>query len=125
MVLIFFFQLSLAVKKATPNSLILIDEFGASTYENDGAYLLAACLDHWCTLSSGSNIESTTKYSNSQNDNPSYNITQDNTQSDSSIYSQNRIFAKIPHVFVSTHFLQLHSYLKNVSKTRFLVCLYK
>lgn len=36
-----------AVSGATKHSLVIIDEFGASTYENDGAALLTGCLDHW------------------------------------------------------------------------------
>ncbi|KAK8405672.1 hypothetical protein O3P69_001871 [Scylla paramamosain] len=39
--------MSAAVVRATRRSLVLVDEFGASTYENDGASLLTACLDHW------------------------------------------------------------------------------
>ncbi|KAG7172563.1 mutS protein 5-like, partial [Homarus americanus] len=37
-----------ALARATQFSLVIIDEFGAATYENDGAALLTACLDHWC-----------------------------------------------------------------------------
>ncbi|MPC51386.1 MutS 5 [Portunus trituberculatus] len=40
-------RMSGAVARATRRSLVLVDEFGASTYENDGASLLTACLDHW------------------------------------------------------------------------------
>ncbi|KAK3872476.1 hypothetical protein Pcinc_022449 [Petrolisthes cinctipes] len=42
-----------AVSGATRHSLVIIDEFGASTYENDGAALLTACLDHWGAMVRG------------------------------------------------------------------------
>ncbi|XP_059098845.1 mutS protein homolog 5-like [Tigriopus californicus] len=42
-------QMSLCLRSATPNSLILVDEFGKGTSETDGLALLAATLDHLAT----------------------------------------------------------------------------
>lgn len=43
-------QLSRAVQESRDNALVLIDEFGASTYENDGAAILVATIHHWLHL---------------------------------------------------------------------------
>ncbi|XP_030852614.1 mutS protein homolog 5-like [Strongylocentrotus purpuratus] len=40
-------QLSAAVRDATKNSLVIVDEFGKSTDTVDGLSLLVACIKHW------------------------------------------------------------------------------
>nr|XP_054764857.1 mutS protein homolog 5-like [Lytechinus pictus] len=40
-------QLSVAIRDATKNSLVIVDEFGKSTDTVDGLSLLVACIKHW------------------------------------------------------------------------------
>ncbi|XP_064102619.1 mutS protein homolog 5-like [Macrobrachium nipponense] len=80
-------RMSNVLDKATRDSLIIIDEFGAATYENDGAALLTACLDYLC-----------------QRTVPRY----------SSPPSREKLnpYSAPPHVFVSTHLLQVYDHLQ-------------
>lgn len=50
-----------AVSGATKHSLVIVDEFGASTYENDGAALLTGCLDHWGAMARGTRDQTADK----------------------------------------------------------------
>ncbi|XP_068214442.1 mutS protein homolog 5-like [Palaemon carinicauda] len=89
-------RMSNVLSRATKDSLIIIDEFGAATYENDGAALLTACLDYLC-----------------QRTIPRYS-------SPPSREKQNPYCAP-PHVFVSTHLLQVYDHLQYKEAVRCLV----
>lgn len=44
---LYILKLSAAVRDATKNSLVIVDEFGKSTDTVDGLSLLVACIKHW------------------------------------------------------------------------------
>ncbi|KAK7073045.1 MutS protein msh5 [Halocaridina rubra] len=85
-----------ALDRATRHSLIIIDEFGATTYETDGAALLTASLDYWCQ-------RTRPRYSNA----PSEDV--DNP------------YGAPPHVFVSTHLHQVYAHLQYQDAVRCLI----
>ena len=111
--------------------MILIDEFGASTYENDGQALLIACINHWnksnnkhrhLKIPELRKNDITPTSSNSENDN--WNLagsSETAVSSYSETIPENNGPLHPPFIFISTHFLKLYEYLENKQHVRVLV----
>ncbi|ROT81976.1 hypothetical protein C7M84_024862 [Penaeus vannamei] len=105
-----------ALARATRHSLVIIDEFGAATYENDGAALLTACLDHWAErarVRPPGTSSSPSSPSSSQGPD-------EGLQGREGREGRDPLGAP-PHVFVSTHLLQVYDHLQHPEAVRCLV----
>ncbi|XP_042866684.1 mutS protein homolog 5-like [Penaeus japonicus] len=100
-----------ALTRATRHSLVIIDEFGAATYENDGAALLTACLDHWAERAA---VRPSSTASSPEPE------PEEGLQGGEERGSGDPLGAP-PHVFVSTHLLQVYDHLEYPADVRCLV----
>ncbi|XP_047498885.1 mutS protein homolog 5-like isoform X2 [Penaeus chinensis] len=103
-----------ALARATRHSLVIIDEFGAATYENDGAALLTACLDHWAERARVRPRGPSSSPSSSQGPDEGLQGREERGGGGDPLGAP-------PHVFVSTHLLQVHDHLQYPEAVKCLV----
>lgn len=112
---IFMFQLTVAVRGSTSKSLVLIDEFGSSTYQFDGASLLVSTIDFWTSqveAASPRNLNESTLLSGGE-----FKKALVTHQP----LTEDIILRGCPLVFASTHFYKLHDFFQNPNNVRKLV----
>nr|XP_045610380.1 uncharacterized protein LOC123765720 [Procambarus clarkii] len=112
-----------ALARATQYSLVIIDEFGAATYENDGAALLTACLDYWSERATRERTPARPR-SGKRGRGKEDSTGEDRDDSGTNWTGAAReegggaAVSAPPHVFVSTHLLQVYDHLLNPDAVR-------
>ncbi|XP_069156764.1 uncharacterized protein [Procambarus clarkii] len=112
-----------ALARATQYSLVIIDEFGAATYENDGAALLTACLDYWSERATRERTPArprSGKRGRGKEDSTGKDRDDSGTNWTGAAREEGggAAVSAPPHVFVSTHLLQVYNHLLNPDAVR-------